>query len=94
MATPEQLADEARRARKVRQLVDLATSLIMQSGLTRKDAESLVAMVRERILHLFPDGEETYELIYSPRFKRLIDEFAHGDARPRGVIIPFPKPRP
>jgi hypothetical protein len=93
VATPEQLADEARRARKVRQLVDLATSLIMQSGLTRKDAESLVAMVKERILHLFPDGEETYELIYSPRFKRLIDEFAHGDGRPRGVVIPFPKPR-
>lgn len=65
----------------------------MQSGMTRKDAESLVAMVRERILHLFPDGEETYELIYSPRFKRLIDEFAHGDARPRSVVIPFPKPR-
>jgi hypothetical protein len=65
----------------------------MQSGMTRKDAETLVAMVKERILHLFPDGEATYELIYSPRFKRLIDEFTHTDGRPRSVVIPFPKRR-
>jgi hypothetical protein len=93
MATPEQLADEARRARKVRHLVDLATSLIMQSAMTRRDAESLVATVRERILDLFPDGEATYELVYAPRFRRLIDEFATADPRPRGVVIPFPTPR-
>jgi hypothetical protein len=65
----------------------------MQSGMSRRDAESLVAMVRERILNLFPDGEDTYELIYSPRFKRLIDEFAHADGRPRSVVIPFPTTR-
>ena len=93
MATPEQLADEARRAQKVRHLVDLATSLIMQSAMTRKDAETLVATVRERILHLFPDGAETYEIIYAARFRRLIDEFARPDPPPRSVVIPFPQPR-
>lgn len=86
MATREQLADEAARARKVRHLVDLSTSLIMQSGMSRRDAEHLVQMVRERILALFPDGEETYELVYAPRFRRLIDEFARPDT---GVVIPF-----
>jgi hypothetical protein len=65
----------------------------MQSGMTRKDAETLVATVRERILHLFPGGEETYELIYAPRFRRLIDEFAKPDVRPRSVVIPFPTSR-
>lgn len=94
MATPEQLAEEEARARKVRHLVDLATSLIMQSGMTRSDAETLVGAVRERILLLFPDGSETYELIYAPRFRRLVDEFARPDARPRGVIIAFRSPRP
>ena len=90
MATREQLADEAARAQKVRHLVDLATSLIMQAGMTRRDAQLLVANVRERILTLFPDGEETYELIYARRFRRLIDEFARPDPHPRGVVIPFP----
>ena len=92
MATSEQLADEAARARKVRQLVDLATSLIMQSAMTRVDAEQLVADVRERILTLFPGREETYELLYAPRFRRLIDEFARPAAGP-AVVIPFPAKR-
>jgi len=90
LATREQLADEAARAQKVRHLVDLATSLIMQSGMIRRDAETLVQTVRERILSLFPDGEQTYELIYAPRFRRLIDEFARAEPRAKGVVIRFP----
>jgi hypothetical protein len=93
VATREQLADEARRAQKVRQVVDIATNLIMQSSMTRRDAESLVAVVRERILVLFPDGHETYELIYAPRFRRLLDEFAPAPSGRRGVVVPFPSSR-
>jgi len=89
--TPEQLADESRRVRKVRQLVDIATALIMQSNLPVNDAEGLVDGVRARILALFPDGDETYELIYAPRFRRLIHEYALG--RRPGVVIPFPQRR-
>jgi hypothetical protein len=91
MATPEQLADESRRARKVRQLVDIATSLIMQSNMTRNEAENVVDGIRARILALFPDGELTYEIIYARRFSRLIDEFAGlPDVRRGSVVIPFP----
>jgi hypothetical protein len=60
----------------------------MQSGMSRREA------IRERILALFPDGEGTYELIYAPRFRRLLDEFTKPDAPSKGVIIPFPaRPR-
>jgi len=89
----EELADEAQRAQKVRQVVDIATNLIMQSSMTRRDAESLVAAVRERILVLFPNGDETYELIYAPRFKRLLEEFTPSPAGRRGIVIPFPSTR-
>jgi hypothetical protein len=88
MATPEQLADEARRALKVRHIVDIATSLIQQSRFSRTDAEILVRHVRDGILRLFPDGTETYEVVYAPRFRRLIDEFAAPVERP-GVVLPF-----
>jgi hypothetical protein len=93
LPTREQLEDEAARARKVRQLVDIATSLITQSGMTRADAETLVESVRDRILELFPDGRETYELIYAPRFRRIIDEFTRSERPTRGVVIPFPTGR-
>jgi len=59
----------------------------MQSNMTRDTADALIQGVREHILTLFPDGEQTYELIYAPRFRRLIDEFARA-SRP-GVVIPL-----
>jgi hypothetical protein len=93
VASPEQLADEARRAQKVRQVVDIATNLIMQASMTRQEAEGLVAAVRQRILVLFPDGEQTYEIIYAPRFRRLIDEFTLPSSRRSGVVLPFPLSR-
>lgn len=89
MTHHELMADEALRMRKVRQIVDIASNLIMQSRLTRREAEHLVADVRQRILTLFPDGEQTYELVYAPRFRRVIDEFAVSAPSPWGVVIPF-----
>ena len=93
MASREQFADEASRAQKIRQVVDIATNLIMQSSMTRRDAESLVAVVRERVLVLFPEGDETYELVYAPMFKRLLDEFTPSPGGRRGIVIPFPSTR-
>jgi len=62
----------------------------MQSGLSRREAELLVESVREHILTLFPDGANTFEVVYAPRFRRLIDEFTVSPAERRGVVFPFP----
>ncbi len=86
--TADDLADETRRLRKVRQLVDIATALILQSNMTVSDAEMLVRWLRERILALFPEGEETFEIVYAQRFRRLIREYAKETRQ--GVVIPFP----
>jgi hypothetical protein len=94
VVTREALDDEAARVREVRHLVDLATSLIMQAGMTRGEAEQLIVEVRQRILKLFPDGEQTYELVYSRRFRRLIDEFTQPTPAVRGGVIRFAARRP
>jgi hypothetical protein len=86
--TAEELADETRRVRKVRQLVDIATALIIQSNMTVTDAETLVRWLRARVLTLFPGGENTFEIVYAQRFRRLIREYARHDRL--GVVIPFP----
>jgi len=92
VSTQEELDDENRRVRKVRRFVDIATAYLQQTALTRNDAERLVTMVRGQILALFPDGAETYELVYAPRFRRLIDECTGLAAPRRGVVHAF-KPR-
>ena len=77
-AHAQAVAAEARQARQLRMVVDLTTAVLMQGRLSRREAEDLVAATRRRALELFPDKEETYEVILAPRFARLLDEFTDG----------------
>jgi hypothetical protein len=84
------LAEEGRRVRRLRAVVDLTANVLMQGRLSRPEAEELVAAARGRILEMFPDKEATYELILAPRFGRLLDEFA--GPRPDARVVPFRRP--
>lgn len=91
MVTLADILDEERRLRQVRLIVHFTSSVIMQSGLKRSEAEALVAAARARILDLFPGRDETYELLYARRFERLLEEFTTPDRADRPpVVIPFP----
>ena len=79
MPTPEELRDEEIRLRRVRLIVDLTSNLIMQSAMERSEAERLVHVARESVLTLFPGRDQTFDLLYAPRFRRLIDEFTIPD---------------
>jgi hypothetical protein len=85
----EAVADEQRRARRLRMVVDLLTGVIMQGRLSRAEAEDLVAAARRQALELFPDKEGTYDLVLAPRFARLMNEFV-GPPISRKVL-PFPR---
>jgi hypothetical protein len=91
MASAEAIRDEQRRVRRVQAIAHVTTSLLMQARLSRSDGEALVAYARERILELFPGRDETYEILYGRRFRRLLDECALTDRPQRpAVVIPFP----
>jgi hypothetical protein len=81
-------AEEARRARQLRMVVDLTANVIMQGRLARAEAEELVAAARRRALELFPGKEDTFELILAPRFARLVREFTAPAAPSR--VVPRP----
>ena len=87
MTDPE--AEERRRLRLLRTVVDLTTNVLAQGQMTRPEAEALVAAARRRALELFPDKEKTYDLILAPRFARLMNEFARP---PAGNVVPFRRP--
>jgi hypothetical protein len=80
----EAIRDEARRLRELRVLVDLTTALIAQGRPERAEAERLVAATRRRILELFPDKSDTYDLILAPRFARLL-----AGLPSRARVLPF-----
>jgi hypothetical protein len=86
---PEAEADERRRLRVLRMVVDLTTNVLAQGRMSRPEAEALVAAARSRALELFPDKTFTYDLILAPRFARLMDEFA---GPPASNVVPFRRP--
>ena len=83
------LAEEQQRARRLRVIVDLTTCVLMQGHVSLDEAQRLTAAARQRALELFPDKEETYDLILAPRFARLIREFVQP-----AKVLPFVKRSP
>ncbi len=74
MPTPEELDEEERRVRQLRVVVDLALSVIAQTEMSLAQAQEVVAATRALALRLFPDKAQAFDLIYLPRFHRLLAE--------------------
>ena len=72
MATPEELDDEDRRVRELCTAVQLTFSVIAQTDMPLADAEAMVEAVRHTAVRLFPGKESVFDLIYLPRFRRLL----------------------
>jgi hypothetical protein len=67
------LADEERRLQRLRLLVDLSTAVIRTHPLSRGEAEQVVEHLRTKVLSMFPGKGGTFDLIYRPRLRRLIE---------------------
>ena len=72
--TPQEIAEENKKIRMLRLMVDLTMSLISQGKMTREEALEHFMKVKDFALRLFPGKEVAFEIIYAPRFKRIINE--------------------
>lgn len=70
----KEVKDENRRIRFLRYLVDFSILSIQRDDLSLEEALRLVEEVKQAACNLFPGKEETFELIYRPRFQRAIEE--------------------
>ncbi len=74
MPSEAEIQEENRKVRRLQVVVGLVTNLLWQSNLPLEEASELVAETRQFALNLFPDKEQTYDLIYQARFRRLLAE--------------------
>lgn len=74
MIDPQQLAEEQSKMRILKAIVDLTAAILRQANLTTPEAIELIKATKKGVLHLFPGKEEAYDLIYRPRFERIIQE--------------------
>ena len=72
--SPQEIKEENKKIRRLRFMVDFTLSLISQANMTREEALEHYIKVKKYALRLFPGKEDAFEIIYAPRFKRLISE--------------------
>ena len=78
--------EENRKVRFLCFLVDFTLLSIQQDDLSREQALQRVEDARQVACRLFPEKGETFDLIYRPRFLRVIEErFGSAD-------LPIPSP--
>ena len=70
----KEIGEEDRRIRFLRFLVDFSLRSIQQDDLSLEEAMKVVEDAKRAACNLFPGKEETFELIYRPRFDRVIQE--------------------
>jgi hypothetical protein len=69
------IEEEAKRARRAQLVADLTCSLLSQQrDLTLGEALQMMASARQAILQLFPGKELAFDLLYRPRFVRILVE--------------------
>ena len=70
----KEVREENRKVRFLRFLVDFSILSIQENDLTFEEALKLVEDAKQAACNLFPGKEEAFELIYRPRFQRVIHE--------------------
>lgn len=82
--TEDAIAEEQRRLDRLRRQTDIVSALLRQAGMSRQEAEALVAQTRAEALALFPDKADVFDLVLAPRFRRILEE-----RWPAGRVLPF-----
>jgi hypothetical protein len=58
--------------RRLMRIVDRTTRSLANDPLSEREARELLENTRRNVMALFPDKGEEFELIYRPRFERLL----------------------
>jgi Pyruvate/2-oxoacid:ferredoxin oxidoreductase gamma subunit len=71
----EERAEEQKLIRRMQMMMNMVMQVIAQdSSLTVDDAAQMIADSRKAALAMFPGKELAYDLIWRPRFQRLMRE--------------------
>ena len=74
MPNKKDIEEENKRIRRLRFIVDFSIACIQQSQMSLDEAIRIVEDVKRQALSLFPGKEEAFDIIYKPRFRRIINE--------------------
>jgi len=73
-ADREALLAEEKKLRRLGRAMDVAVALLWKVDLTLEEAQDVVDHAKRTALQLFPDKEDTFDLIYGARLRRVLVE--------------------
>ena len=68
------LLEEEKKLRRLRFIVDFALEYLRSQNISHDEAIAVVEGVKKHALKMFPGKDEAFDIIYIPRFKRLLNE--------------------
>ena len=68
------IREEEKKLKRLRFIVDLTEAVLLQSQLSLRESLDLMDQTRRVALALFPGKGAVYDLVYAPRFRRIINE--------------------
>ena len=75
VAPPQSTGEEAKLLRRLQMMMNLVMQTVAQDGsLSIDEASQMIADARSAALTMFPGKELAYDLIWRPRFQRLMRE--------------------
>lgn len=70
----DDIIEEEKKLRRLRFIVDFALNFISTQNITHDEAIKIVEGVKNHAIKLFPGKEEAFDIIYAPRFKRVLNQ--------------------
>jgi hypothetical protein len=74
MESPDLIIDEEKRLRRLRIMVDLVAAVLAQEKMTIDEALDLINATKRAVVNLFPGKGDTFDIIYTRRFARILRE--------------------
>ena len=73
--TTQALQDEEEKINQLRLIVDRTAHLLMHGRYSAEEVPEVIQQARSKVLELFPDKGDLFDLIYLPRFMRLFRDW-------------------
>ncbi len=74
MPDENEIREEEKKLRQLRLIISLTTAVIAEGDLSLKESLEMIKGAKRAALSIFPDKEGVFDLIYMPRFRRLLNE--------------------
>ncbi|MBW1973312.1 MAG: hypothetical protein DRG20_00200 [Deltaproteobacteria bacterium] len=70
----DKLKEEEKKIRFMRTLIDFSMAVIAQTDIKEDEALKIISSIKDTICAMFPGKDYLFDMIYLPRYRRLLND--------------------